>query len=245
MNFADLHERLRLELVRRIDANILTGSRLAQQTGFRQAHISNFLNRKRALSLEGLDRVLAAQNLTVDQILPQEDPSETHSGDVELNASATPQENFVESVPLVPCSIAMEDANIPPHAVIETIPVSAALLYENRPKNSPAQAHWRRFVAIRADAQQAAAMEPLITPGSVVIVDRHYTSLALYRSHHPNLYAVRCGRALQLRYAEFEDDRLILRPHSIAFPVQLLPIDPGQPPSAPIVGRVCLVFNEL
>src|SRR5258708_2545485 len=35
-----------------------------------QAHISNFLNRKRALSLEGLDRVLASQNLTIDQILP-------------------------------------------------------------------------------------------------------------------------------------------------------------------------------
>ena len=49
MNFADLHERLRLELVRRIDREALTGSRLAQQTGFRQAHISNFLNRRRAL----------------------------------------------------------------------------------------------------------------------------------------------------------------------------------------------------
>src|SRR6202020_3113794 len=70
MNFQDLHELLRIELLRRIELGSLTGSSLARQAGYRQAHISNFLNRKRALSLEGLDRVLAAQNLTVDQILP-------------------------------------------------------------------------------------------------------------------------------------------------------------------------------
>src|SRR6185437_11402334 len=70
MNFQDLHELLRLELLRRIDRGSLTRSRLAEQAGFQQARISNFLNRKRALSLEGLDRVLASQNLTIEQILP-------------------------------------------------------------------------------------------------------------------------------------------------------------------------------
>src|ERR1700730_146600 len=79
MNFQDLHDLVRLELFRRIERGTLTGSRLAQQAGFQQAHISNFLNRKRALSLEGLDRVLAAQNLTIDQILP-----------LELTAAAAP-----------------------------------------------------------------------------------------------------------------------------------------------------------
>src|SRR5437763_15224163 len=72
MNFQDLHELLRVELLRRIERGTLTGSRLALQAGFQQAHISNFLNKKRALSLEGLDRVLASQNLTIDQILPLE-----------------------------------------------------------------------------------------------------------------------------------------------------------------------------
>ncbi len=70
MNFQYLHELLRLELLRRIEQGSLTGTKLAQQAGFQQAHISNFLNKKRSLSLEGLDRVLAAQNLTVDQLLP-------------------------------------------------------------------------------------------------------------------------------------------------------------------------------
>ena len=72
MNFQELHELLRLELVRRIERGSLTGRRLASQAGFQQAHISNFLNGRRSLSLEGLDRVLAAQHLTVDQLLPVE-----------------------------------------------------------------------------------------------------------------------------------------------------------------------------
>ena len=57
----------------RIEAGELTGLRLAQQTGFEQAHISNFLNRKRGLSLEGMDKVLSVQHLSVLDLL---DPTE-------------------------------------------------------------------------------------------------------------------------------------------------------------------------
>src|SRR5215470_5229582 len=46
-----LLENLRRVLWARIEAGELTGLRLAEQTGFKQAHISNFLNRKRGLSL--------------------------------------------------------------------------------------------------------------------------------------------------------------------------------------------------
>src|SRR6185312_10435896 len=96
MNFHDLHELLRLELLRRIERGALTGSRLAHQAGFQQAHISNFLNRKRALSLEGLDRVLASQSLSIDQILPLE---------IDLAASAAPSppasSDPIEIVPVV------------------------------------------------------------------------------------------------------------------------------------------------
>ena len=103
MNFQDLHELLRVELLRRIERGTLTGSRLAQQAGFQQAHISNFLNRKRALSLEGLDRVMASQNLTVEQILP-----------LELTAvAAKVPGDTVELVPVVSASVAMDDARIP------------------------------------------------------------------------------------------------------------------------------------
>src|ERR1700733_841911 len=73
MKFRMLQENLRKTLWESIDAGELTGLRLAEQTGFRQAHISNFLNRKRSLSLEGMDKVLSVQHLSVLDLL---DPSE-------------------------------------------------------------------------------------------------------------------------------------------------------------------------
>ena len=58
MKFRVLQDNLRKALWERIDQGDLTGIRLARQTGFKQAHISNFLNKKRGLSLEGMDKVL-------------------------------------------------------------------------------------------------------------------------------------------------------------------------------------------
>src|SRR5438552_18431687 len=73
MKFRALQENLRKQLWERIEEGDLTGLRLAQQTGFKQAHISTFLNRKRGLSLEGMDTLLNVQHLPVlDLIEPTE-----------------------------------------------------------------------------------------------------------------------------------------------------------------------------
>ena len=61
MKFKVLQENLRKTLWERIEEGDLTGLRLAKETGFKQAHISNFLNKKRGLSLEGMDKVLSVQ----------------------------------------------------------------------------------------------------------------------------------------------------------------------------------------
>ncbi|MEO6802409.1 MAG: helix-turn-helix transcriptional regulator [Granulicella sp.] len=234
MNFQCIHELLRLELLRRIEQGALTGTKLAQQAGFQQAHISNFLNKKRSLSLEGLDRVLAAQNLTVDQLLP-----------IDLNAGALAGSDPMEVVPVVSSSTAMESAFATASAIIETIHVSASRLRDNRPRPVAKRAHWQRFLAIRADAQQASAMEPMLGSGTIAVLDRHYNSLAPYRSHQPTLFAVRCGAALLLRFVDFDEGRLILRPYSRAFPVQLLALGPDEAPADYLVGRVCILLSEL
>ncbi len=239
MNFQDIHELLRIELARRIELGSLTGTSLARQADFRPAHIYNFLNRKRALSLEGLDRVLAAQNLSVEQILPLEFGADSSS------PSPTPANEPIEMIPVVSPSTAMDEAMVRGAFVVETIHVSASRLQDNRSRLSPKFAQWQRFVAIRADAQQAAAMDPMIAVGAIVILDRHYNSLAPYRAQQRTLYAVRCGAGLALRYVEFDDGRLILRPLSFTFPVQLLALGSHETPADYIVGRVCLVIAEL
>ena len=236
MNFQDLHELLRLELVRRIDRGLVTGSRLAQKAGFQQAHISNFLNKKRALSLEGLDRVMEAQGLTVEQILP-----------VELAGGAAEEtaEDPVEVVPIVSPSAAIDDAQISGAAVIETVPVVGSRLRENRAKPAPRRTQWERFVAVRVDVQQASAMAPVLAVGALAVIDRHWNSLAPYRANQPNIYAVRSGSMLMLRYVDFDDRHLILRPFLREFPVQLIGLREGESPADYVVGRVCLVVAEV
>lgn len=239
MNFQDLHELVRLELQRRIERGTLTGSRLAHQAGFQQAHISNFLNRKRALSLEGLDRVLAAQNLRIEEILPLE--LTAAGGNPPLAQELDP----VESVPIVSPSSAMEDVSIAPTATIEAIPISTSRLYENRARPATRRTHWQRFLAVRTDAQQATAMAPLLPPGSIAVLDRHYNSLAPYRANQASIYAVRFGPMLLLRHVDFDERHLILKPYVRDFPVQLLPLVPNESPGDHIVGRVCMVVAEV
>ncbi len=238
MNFQDLHELVRLELLRRIERGVLTGSRLAQQAGFQQAHISNFLNKKRSLSLEGLDRVLAAQDLKIEQVLPVELTAAEAAG---MSAEADP----VEQVPIVSPSSATDDMTIAASATIETIPISAARLYENRARPAARRTQWRRFLAIRTDAQQAAAMTPLLPVGAIAVLDRHYNSLAPYRANHASIYAVRFGQMLLLRYVDFDERHLILKPYVRDFPVQLLPLAENESPGGYIVGRVCMVLSEV
>ena len=85
----------------------------------------------------------------------------------------------------------------------------------------------------------------MIPADSIVVLDRHYNSLAPYRTQQRTLYAVRSGTRLMLRFVEFEDRRLVLRPLSLGFPVQLIAVGPEESPSDYIVGRVVLVFSEL
>lgn len=237
MNFQDLHELLRTELERRIQAGKLNGTTLARMAGFQQAHISNFLNRKRSLSLEGLDRVLASQNLTIEQVLPL---------DLAASASHPPnQADPLESVPVVSASVAMDDPRISAASTIETVHLSASRLYGSRPRMAAHRGQWQRFVALRLDAGQSAAMEPIFAAGSVVVVDRHYNSVAPYHSHRPSIFAVRSGSTLQLRFVTLEESRLVLRPYDHNHPVQLIRLLQTQTPADFIVGRVCLTLSEL
>jgi hypothetical protein len=95
------------------------------------------------------------------------------------------------------------------------------------------------------DAQQASAMTPVLAVGALAVIDRHYNSLAPYRANQPNIYAVRSGSMLMLRYVDFDDRHLILRPFLREFPVQLIGLREGESPADYVVGRVCLVVAEV
>lgn len=233
MNFTQMHERLRLELLRRIERGTLSVSLLARQTGIGQAHVSNFLRSRRRLSLEAIDRILAAQLLGASDLLPATglaDPAELEARD---------------SVPIVSHAAGLFEPIIRPTAMQGRLHLPAGALRSLRSRVAPSRRAWQRFVAVRIAPAEALAMEPLVQPDAVALIDRHYNSLHPYRPNRPNLYAVRHGAHLQLRYADFLQNRLVLRPANLVFPVELLEIAPGETPADLIAGRVALLVNEV
>jgi transcriptional regulator with XRE-family HTH domain len=234
MNFTQMHERLRLELLRRINRGTLSVSLLARQTGYGQAHLSNFLHSRRQLSLEALDRVLAAQYLAATDLLPLFHRVESPSADGESG-----------SVPIVSHPVALFERYIRPATIHSMLHLPAGVLKSLTPHAPRTRTAWQRFVAVRIAPTDAVAMEPLVMPDAIVLIDRHYNSLRPYRPDKANIYAVRQGAHLRVRYAEFLSNRLVLRPHNIAFPVELIELDPEQAPGDLIAGRVALIVNEL
>ena len=233
MNFTQMHERLRLELLRRIQRGTVSVSLLSRQTGFGQAHLSNFLHNRRQLSLQALDSILASQHLSAADLLPVVLKGGERGSDVETN-----------SVPLVSHATALFEPFVRATAIQGKLHLPVGVLQTIRPRPSNQRRGWQRFVAVRVPPAEALPMEPLVLPDAIALLDRHYNSFVPYRPSRPNLYAVRFGAHLKLRYLDFIASRLVLRPHNIAFPVELIEIDPDESPGELIAGRVALILNE-
>lgn len=234
MNFTQMHERLRLELLRRIQRGTLSVSLLARQTGFGQPHISNFLHSRRNLSLEALDTLLSAQHLICSDLLES-----SRNEDAEQTRGASSA-----SVPVVSYTTALFEPYVRSTVVQGLIHLPPGALETLRARVLPVHRGWERFVAVRIPAMDALPMEPLVLPDAIALIDRHYDSLAAYKPNRPNLYAVRNESNLVLRYADFLAGRLVLRPYNHAYPVDLIEVSEDQSPRNWICGRVALVLNE-
>lgn len=231
MNFSQMHDRLRMELLRRIERGSLSISLLSRQTGFGPSHLSNFLHSKRRLSLEAMDRILAAQQMSPDDLLTAHGTRTWR--DIDLSGI----------VPLVSHATAMHEPVVRASAVQQLLHFPEELMRHARSRCGSARKAWLRFVAIRAATADAATMRPLILPNALIALDRHYNSLTQYRPDLPNLYAIRHESQLVVRYADFQANRLVLRPHSRDAPVQLMALAGDESPGEFIVGRIVAVLN--
>jgi transcriptional regulator with XRE-family HTH domain len=234
MNFTQMYERLRIELQRRIQRGTLSVSLLARQTGLGQSHLSNFLHGRRQLSLEAMDRILAAQSMSAADLLPTQQTRRDQDHEEEESGA----------VPVVSHATALFEPQVRPSAVQSVLHLPAGMLRAARWRTAGPRKAWQRFVAVSISAPEAQAMEPLVLPNALVLLDRHYNSLVPYRTNRLNLYAVRQDARLKLRYVDFQLNRLVLRPHSIVFPVELIEVGTNEAPNDLIVGRVALILNE-
>ena len=233
MKFIHIYEILRQKLLRRITDGDVRVSDLSRLTGLTQSHVSNFLRNKRQFSQEALDRVLEACKIQVEDLLPPP----------ERPGRATVQR--WDSVPIVSHKSALFEPAIRPSAVLAFLPLLPGALDALLSSPATERKHWDRFVAVRVTTEDALAMDPIVFPGAIIVIDRHSNALHRHAPMRPNLYAIRHGAHLVVRYADFASGRLVLRPHNDRFPVDLLEIDPGTRPQHLIVGRVILVQNSM
>lgn len=226
MNFSQLHERLRIELLRRIEREVLTATLLAQKTGLQQPHISNFLRGKRRLSIPAVDRVLAALGMSAADLLPAPPASRsTRNQPVPL---VTPEAAMFDD------AIRFDSASGYIYPLPNTLPTLRAAHGARRPARE-------RFVAVKLDALQASTMEPILQAESVVILDRHSNIPINTAPLSRNIFALPFEGSLQFFYLSLEQGFLVLRPHSLYYPVHLVPVPLNIAPSDLITGRVCHV----
>ena len=237
MKFRQLQENLRRKLLDRISERELTALGLAHLTGFKQPHITNFLNRKRSLSLDAMDRVMNTQKMSVLDLVDPE----------EINKRASilpPSEDDFDNVLLVEGAVAARDPIITSEKVRDILKFKKSFLKRLRPSPENSRNGWQRFVLIKVDAQDGMSMYPRLLPGATVLIDRHYNALEPYRKQEPNMYAIRYNGGTTVKYVELSGRNLILRPHNQSYPVSILEIESGKTFADYIVGRVCHVAIE-
>ncbi len=237
MKFKTLQENLRRALRARIEQGELTGLGLAQAAGFRQAHISNFLNHKRGLSIEGMDRVLRVEHLSVLDLL---DPEEVNK------RASIPQgeEKEFENIGLVSPVVAARELCVMRMDVQEIHKYRKSFLRSLRPAMEGERGDWDRFVVLKADAREGMSMFPRLFPGATLLVDRHYDSLRPYRRNESNMYAVFRDNGCTLKYVEVSGKNLVLRPHNPAYPIEVILFPRGKSVSDYLIGRICHVGIE-
>jgi transcriptional regulator with XRE-family HTH domain len=239
VSFVALQDNLRRELRKRIDAGELTGMELARRTGFTQAHISNFLNRKRGLKLGALDRMLKAIGLTLYDLLNPHELARFAA------APAGRDEEYAE-VPLVDGGVAAASEVIVNDDVRELFTMKRALLSRIRADlAAPARRTWTRWVLIQLDPKEISGEGTLFAPGAILLVDRHYTSLRPYRKNQRNLYAVRKSEGCAVRQVELGESLLVLRPPNPDAPVEVLSTREGQSYADFLVGRIAGAASEV
>jgi len=246
-DFRWLQDRLRQRLLAEIAAGELTGLELARQTGFRQAHISNFLNCKRGLSLEAMDEILRARKLTLANLMQGGGKAKARRRALQANSPG------ISWIPLVDAKNC-HASEVPFALGRNALAVMSERLGRMRPQVQVPRPHWQRFVAMRVEASEAWAMAPRLERGAMVVVDRHSNAVeagAIYVVRRTNPLAARGtspskpkdsligapGTQVVMRYIERVGKEYVLRAERREVALETLE------DQADVIGRVCMVIN--
>jgi transcriptional regulator with XRE-family HTH domain len=234
MLISDLQNRVRALVRERIEKGELTGTELANRAGFKQAHVSNFLNERRGLSIEAMDRVMQVMRMEVHDLLPEDHKKTTPSpcGDAGF-----------DSVPVI-VNDALLQADFGSGEILEFLRFKKNFLRRIRPEMANQRTNWQRFAMIKTDKDSGEAMRPRLLLGATLLIDRHYNSLRPYRRREPNLYVVKSGNMCKVRYVELQGNQLTLRPENQRCALDYVELARGTTFADYLVGRVAHISIE-
>jgi len=235
MLVTNLEDTLRRLVRQRIEAGELTGSSLARDAGFRQAHISNFLNHRRGLSVEGFDAILRAMQISVYDLVSANKPG---------HANGTAFREY-EDVPLVSMLDAATQSVFASRHIVDVLKFKKSFLRRLQEDMHGSRRGWHRFAIVKSDADAGFAMYPRILPGATLLLDRHYNGLAPYRRKEANIYLVRKGSICLVRFAELHGRQLLLRPSNPEAALDYVAVESARSAPDAIVGRICHIGMEV
>lgn len=236
MTFLTLQDRLREHIRARIRRRELTGIGLARAAGFPQGHISNFLNFRRGLSLDSMDRLLQTLGIGVVDLVG--------SREIHRRAGVAGSQNDSEQVPLISFQDAKE-ARFATAQVLEWRSFSERFLRRLRPSEFHHRQDWHRFVLIKLDTEKAREAFSSDAAAATVLIDRHYNSLEPYRRAKPNVYLVNFGEGCSAGYLSLIHRNLVLHTRDPHRELLSIHIAAGDSYSQHIIGRVVHVGLEV
>ncbi len=234
MTIQDLQDLLRVHIRARIGRGELTGSALAHKANLPQGHLSNFLNSRRGLSLDSMDRLLRALRIGVLDLV---------GGEYGKARAPGRGRDRVEPIALVSAEHAAL-ARFREDQILERRDFNKSYLRKLKPGVAVDRSDWLRFVLIKLDGRSSGGFFPRSIT-TTLLVDRYYNSLEPYRRDKPNLYALSLSGRCVAAQISVCDNCLMLRPREPRQPIEIVRIEPGRSYSDYIVGRVCHVGLEV
>ena len=235
--FQSLQESLRASIWARLERGELTGRSLAERAGFRQAHLSNFLNGKRGLSLQAMDRLLDVLHLDVLQLAGVDDAAR--------RALRPEPGEPTEAIILVKLAAAAQ-VRFSPHEVQDTVSFRRSFLRRLKPHMVGNRRDWTRFVVVRVDSEIASGTAPLIRPGAQLLIDRHCNAPPPLGEITPELYAVMDEAKRLITPLTVVPGHLIVCPlNDGASSQRLVTIPSGRKAGDLIIGRVRHIATEM
>ena len=239
--FQSLQDSLRSTIWARLERGEFTGKALAGKAGFQQAHLSNFLNGKRGLSLQAMDRLLDVLHLDVLQL----------AGVDEAMRNAFHSErrhDDTEAVAVVTLADAARLARFSADQIQDTVRFRRSFLRRLKSRTVGNRRDWTRFVVVKMDEENARRMAPLLKVDARLLIDRHYNAPPPLSDLSPEeLYAVRDGARHLITRLTVAPGHLILRPlqESASSPVELIAVPASRRAGDFIIGRIRHVAMDL